>query len=85
MFYYYLSELGGDPNLTEIKFGRLLRGVGDRYVFGCIFFANFGTFFLYTNPTPLPPPGRRGKGGVGDRYVLDAFFFANFGTFFLYT
>ena len=21
LFYYYLSELGGDPNLAEIKFG----------------------------------------------------------------
>ena len=43
-------------------------GVGDGYVFGCIFFANFWTFFLYlyTSSHPLLPPVR---GGGGRRWV----------------
>ena len=49
-------------------------GVGDRYVFGFFFFANFGIFSLYTYPTPpLHPTWEEGE-GVGDIYVFGWFF-----------
>ena len=87
-FYFYLSPWGEDPNLAKIQF---FMGVGDGYVFGCIFFfANFWTFFLYPyTPSPPPPPPHLGGegGGRGRRWVCFwmHYFFANFGTFFLYS
>ena len=59
-FYFYLSPWGEDPNLAKIQF---FMGVGDGYVFGCIFFCKFLNIFplpLYPSPPP-PPPGRRGR------------------------